>query len=88
MNTLAAILLTAYRPFLDPLNMQRSWYLLLLPLCFGIAVAYKAVRVPDLRDYWGHVAKFTTQLVLSVIVIGAAHFAVVEYLLPIILPND
>ncbi|GEM_PF-687106 len=79
-------LLMAYRPFLDPLPLQRAWYLLLFPLCLGIAVTYKAVRVPDMRRYWRDVAIFTTQLVLSVVVVGGLMFWVVLWVLPRIVP--
>lgn len=84
MNTLE--LLAAYRPFIDPLDLQRTWYLLLLPLCFGIAVTYKAVRVPDLSRYWVEVAKFTAQLVLSVVVVGGLMTWVVLWVLPRVVP--
>lgn len=89
MMTLAAAsleVLMTYRPFIDPINVQRTWYLLLVPLCLGIAVAYKAVRVPDMRRYWREVAIFTTQLVLSVVVVGALMFWVVLWVLPRIVP--
>lgn len=39
----------AYRPFLEPLHIERYWYLLIVPISFFIAMAYKAVRVSDLR---------------------------------------
>jgi len=41
----------AYRPFLDPLPVDRIWLLLLLPLLMAIAVVYKAVKIPN--PQWG-----------------------------------
>lgn len=79
-------LLAAYRPLIDPLAMQETWYFLLLPLCFGIAVTYKAVRVPDLSKYWIEVAKFTVQLVLSVVLVGGLLTWVVLWVLPRVVP--
>ena len=43
----------AYIPFLMPINaLQEWWYLLLLPLAFGISMIYKALRMPTLERYW------------------------------------
>jgi hypothetical protein len=36
--------LAAYRPFLDPLPVWDYWYLLILPLCFAVAVVYKSMK--------------------------------------------
>lgn len=81
-----AILTPAYRPFLDPINMQRSWYLLLIPLSLGIAVTYKAVRVNDMRTYPRQVAAMTVQIILGMLALGAASFVLVQYVFPAILP--
>ena len=82
-NLLAGL---AYRPFIDPLNLQKSWLILLVPLCFLIALTYKAVRVPDLRDLRREVTIFTLQLVLAVVFIGGLMFWIVQWLLPRVLP--
>lgn len=37
----------AYRPFLDPLPVDRIWLVLLFPLLIAIAVVYKAVKIPN-----------------------------------------
>lgn len=76
----------AYRPFIDPLNLQKTWFFLLAPLCLGVSVAYKAVRVADLSHFWRQVAKMTLQLILLIILVGAALFAVVQYVLPLVVP--
>jgi hypothetical protein len=45
--------LLAWIPFVDPLNgLQSTWYVLLIPLAFGIAMSYKAMRVASLQNYW------------------------------------
>ena len=37
----------AYTPFIDPINgVHGWWYLLLVPLCFGISVIYRALKLP------------------------------------------
>jgi hypothetical protein len=81
-----APLIAAWRPFLDPLDLQRSWFWLILPLAFLVSMTYKAVRVETLRGYWRQVVIMTTQLIIAIIAMGAAAFVVVEYVLPIILP--
>lgn len=50
MNLLMSML--AYRMFLDPLPIWQSsrWPWLLLPLCLGVAIVYKAIRVKKLQD--------------------------------------
>ena len=39
----------AYRPFLDPLKVWDHWMWLALPLCFGVSLVYKSVRVDSMR---------------------------------------
>jgi len=50
MNT--AALLLAYRPFLDPLPIGNSagWVWLLVPLVILVSVAYKTIKLNDLRE--------------------------------------
>ncbi|HEV7302504.1 MAG TPA: hypothetical protein VGN72_24410 [Tepidisphaeraceae bacterium] len=41
--------LAQYVPFLRPLPIWDYWYLLLFPLCIGVAVVYKCIKTPDVR---------------------------------------
>ncbi len=59
--------LLAYRPFLDPIDLHRYWFVLIFPMAFFIALAYKAVRVPDLRTMPREVAVMTIQIVLGMV---------------------
>jgi len=70
--------LLAWRPFLDPLTLHDHWYVLLIPLALGIAITYKAVRVPDPRRFWRPVAEFAFLIVAGMIALGAATFLFVE----------
>lgn len=56
--TFAASVL-AYTPFLQPLKIWDYWPLLLLPLCFGVSLVYKCVRVDDMRRVPVEAAKAT-----------------------------
>ena len=76
----------AYTPFIDPINAHDWWYLLLVPLALGIAVVYKAVRMPTLESYPKQVLIFSAQIVLGVVLLGAASFLFIQFVLPAIAP--
>ena len=40
----------AFRPFLEPLPVWDYWYLLVVPLCVGIAVVWKSVKCRSMSD--------------------------------------
>lgn len=82
------LLTLAWRPFLDPLNLDQVWYLLLIPMSFFLAMGYKAVRTVDMERYWGQVTIFTFQLVMGLIGLGAGFFVLVRILLPALAPMD
>ncbi|QOJ00608.1 MAG: hypothetical protein HRU70_08930 [Phycisphaeraceae bacterium] len=84
MPTLTPIL--AWTPFLDPIDIHRVWYLTLIPLAFGIAVVYKAVRLHDLNHYWRHVLIMTAQIALGIIALAIATWLLVILILPAIAP--
>jgi chorismate mutase len=73
----------AYIPFVQPLNaLQDWWYLLLVPLAFGIAVIYKALRLRHLEHFWRHVAVMTAQIVLAMIGLAICLAVLVQVLRP------
>ena len=75
----------AYIPFLQPLDIvQQWWYLLLVPLAFGISVVYKAVRMPSLAEYWKHVGIMTAQIVLAMIGLAVCLIVLVQVLIPML----
>ncbi len=39
-----------FRPFLEPVPVWNVWYLLILPLCIGIAVVWKSVKCRFMAD--------------------------------------
>lgn len=60
--------LAAYIPFVHPLNIIHDWwYVLIIPLAFGIAVIYKAVRLHTLDHFWREVFVMTTQIMIAMI---------------------
>jgi hypothetical protein len=40
----------SYRPFITPLPVWDYWIWLLIPLCLGVSIVYKAIRVEHIRD--------------------------------------
>ncbi|MEO0482773.1 MAG: hypothetical protein AAF138_04050 [Planctomycetota bacterium] len=86
MPPLPASFLLAWRPFLDPLDLQAHWFWLLPPTAFFLAVAYRAVRMPSLKGYWRAVISMTAQIIVAIVALGAAFFVLIEWLLPIITP--
>ena len=41
----------AWIPFLEPVHLGRLWWLLIVPLCFGIAIVYRAVKAPSMERF-------------------------------------
>jgi len=73
----------AYIPFVHPLTIFHEWwYLLLLPLAFGISVIYKAIRLNSLENYWRQVAAMTTQIVLAMIGLAIALAILIVAVIP------
>jgi len=73
-----------YRPFLDPVRgpVHSHWYLLLLPMSFGVAVVYKAVALQTMDRYWSQVVFMTVQIVVGMIVLAIGSYAVVMVYVP------
>ena len=65
------IQLLAYRPFLDPIDLHQLWWVLILPMAFFTAMAYKAVRAPDMAQYWRQTIFFALQVLIG---IGGLYF--------------
>ena len=81
-------LLAEYVPFLDPIHgLQGVWYLLLLPLAFGISLIYRAVRVRTFERFWQGVGVMTLQIVLAMVALAVALILLVQVAIPL-LPVD
>ncbi len=75
-----------YTPFIDPidvaLDIQPIWFVLVLPLCFFISMAWKAVRVTDLSTYWRQVVLMTAQSLIMLFGLWVLALLVVMYIMP------
>ncbi len=59
------IRMAAWIPLLDPIAFFHDWwYLLIVPLAFGISVIYRALKLPSLDHYWRAVLTMTVQIVV------------------------
>lgn len=77
--------LASYIPFVHPINLFFTWwYLLLIPLAFGISVIYKAMRVYDLSTFWWQVAVMTVQIVLAMIGLAICLVILVQVVVPLL----
>jgi hypothetical protein len=73
----------AYIPFVQPLNaVQDWWYVLLVPLAFGISIIYKAVRLQSLDQFWRQVLTMTVQIVLAMIGLAVCLVVLVQLIIP------
>ncbi len=78
-------LLLAYTPFIDPIDLHGVWFLLLFPLAVLIAMAYKAVRTPDMGNYWNQTVKFAAQIIGGIVGLYIFSLLVLNVLLPVVL---
>lgn len=77
--------LLAYIPFLNPLNFFHDvWYLLLLPLSFGIAVVYKALRLNRFERFWWEVTVMVMQIILAMIGLAIALAILLQIIIPML----
>lgn len=75
----AALLLANYVPFLHMLpGSWAYWYLLLLPLCVGVSVVYKAIRCHSMREVPREAAVTTMWILLAILSAGAALVVIVK----------
>ena len=75
----------AYIPFLDPINAFHDWwFVLLIPMSFGISVIYRALKLPTLEHYWRAVMTMTIQIVLAMAALGIALVIVVVQIIPML----
>jgi hypothetical protein len=55
----------AVRLFLEPLKLWDHWVWLLVPLCLGVALVYKSIRVESVRRVPVEAIKFTFWILLG-----------------------
>lgn len=75
----------AWIPFMQPMNaLQSTWYFLLIPMAFGIAVIYRALREESYATYWRSVVIMTGQIVLGIAAIALVLGMFVQFIIPLL----
>ena len=75
----------SYIPFLYPISLFHDWwYILILPLSFGISIIYKALRLGSLDRFWHNVVMMSIQIILSMIGLAIALLILVQWIIPVI----
>lgn len=76
----ASLVLAAWRPLLDPLDLHHPWHAiaLLVPLVVAIAVVYKALKLPSLQRLVGETARLSFYIVALMAMAAAILWFVVE----------
>lgn len=79
--------LFAWIPLLEPVHLGRAWWLLIVPLCLGIAVVYRAVKAESMSGFAIGVLRLTGNI-LGVMALLAAVVHLVVYLGVPLLPAE
>jgi hypothetical protein len=77
------ILVLGFTPFVDPLpiwSREWVWSLLLLPLCAGVALVYKAVKCPQQERIGREAAGLFVTIIIGMIVAAAVLAGVVRFM--------
>ncbi len=61
----------AWKPLLEPMQLDDVWLVLLLPLVFIIALVYKTIRLNDLRRLWHQTAYMSAQILVFLVASAA-----------------
>jgi hypothetical protein len=60
-----------FRPFWQPLPLWDYWYLLLLPLCVGVSIVYKAIKCRDMKQVPREAAVIFVMIILGMALAAA-----------------
>jgi len=75
--------LVAWTPFLQPAPAVHAWWwMLVLPMALGVAMAYKAIRVKDVSEWPKAVLRMSAQIVAAIVGIAVGLYLLVILLLP------
>lgn len=67
-----------FRPFLDPLPVDRYWMWLLVPLVVGISVVYKTIKTDRLNKIPREAAVLVAQIIAFMAMAAAALWLLTE----------
>lgn len=73
-----------WRPFIDPTAIHDLWFLLLIPIAVLVSLAWKAVRINDVRQLPRQTGVMATQVVLAMIGLGLAAYVAITLVIPLL----
>lgn len=76
--TLSPSWLLAWTPFVQPLPVWDYWYLLVLPLCAGLAIVYKSIKCDSMRRVPREAAVIFGTIVLGLVAAALAFWVMVR----------
>ncbi len=78
-------MILAWIPFIEPARVFHVWWpILSIPLAWGIAMVYKAMRLESLDGYWRQVIVFTIQVVVGMAGMALALAILVQLIVPML----
>lgn len=75
-----ATMLAAYTPFWQPMPLWDIWYVLLIPLCLGISIVYKAVKCREMNQVPKEAATIFVMIVLGMALAGAVLMGLMRFM--------
>lgn len=77
--------LVAWLPFLQPITaLGNAWWLLMVPLVFGVAVVHRAVQDQSMDGYWGRVIRLTVKANAVLSLLALAIYLFVYFVIPLL----
>jgi|GEM_PF-575314 len=78
-------LLLGWIPLLEPAGaLGTIWWLLMIPLVFGISIAYRATHEESLDRFWFRVVAFTVKSTLAMGSLAVLLYLFVYWIIPIL----
>ena len=71
---------SAFQLFRQPLPAWDYWYLLLIPLCLGISIVYKAIKCREVKQVPREATVICTVILLGMVVAATALYALMRAL--------
>lgn len=78
LHLLAETATKAFEPFRQPLPVWDYWYLLLIPLCLGVSIVYKAIKCREMKQVPREAAVIFFMIIIGMVLAAAALLALVR----------
>ncbi len=75
---LSSTLTLGFRPFMEPIPLDKYWMLLLIPLVVGISVVYKTIKMSNLKRLPYEATVMALQIIAFMIMAAFALWMITE----------